>query len=146
MSTRQYIEEHTQTVPNNAVFTTKNVFVKNSLQVTIDGERAVYTTLGTNLVRLLDIPEVGSLVKLTYDVFVEEINTEVDVVKRILMLEEKVTRLEQENKLLAEAVEARVPAKTFRQWLLLMEKNFGKSVLGGTSVLGVQGDQIPSPK
>lgn len=144
MILKRVVENYTQTQENNLVFKVNNTFAKNSVRVTVAGVQVQHSELGTNIIRLLEAVPLGVLVSISYETQVSSYDSDIDIVQRLRDLEKRCTNLEKQNEILLEAIQQRVPAKTFRQWLLVMEKNFGKSVLDSNSLMGIQGESIPN--
>lgn len=144
MILKRVVENYTQTQENNLVFKVNNTFAKDSVRVTVAGVQVQHSELGTNIIRLLEAVPLGALVSISYETQVSSYDSDIDIVQRLRDLEKRCTNLEKQNEILLEAIQQRVPAKTFRQWLLVMEKNFGKSVLDSSSLMGIQGDSIPN--
>ena len=144
MILKRVVENYTQTQENNLVFKVNNTFAKNSVRVTVAGVQVQHSELGTNIIRLLEAVPLGALVSISYETQVSSYDSDIDIVQRLRDLEKRCTNLEKQNEILLEAIQQRVPAKTFRQWLLVMEKNFGKSVLDSNSLMGIQGESIPN--
>ena len=144
MILKRVVENYTQTQENNLVFKVNNTFAKDSVRVTVAGVQVQHSELGTNIIRLLETVPLGALVSISYETQVSSYDSDIDIVQRIRDLEKRCTNLEKQNEILLEAIQQRVPAKTFRQWLLVMEKNFGKSVLDSNSLMGIQGESIPN--
>lgn len=144
MILKRVVENYTQTQENNLVFKVNNTFAKNSVVVSVAGVQVQHSELGTNIIRLLDAVPLGALVSISYETQVSSYDSDIDIVQRLRALEKRCTDLEKQNEILLEAIQQRVPAKTFRQWLLVMEKNFGKSVLDSSSLMGIQGESIPN--
>ena len=144
MILKRVVENYTQTQENNLVFKVNNTFAKNSVRVTVAGVQVQHSELGTNIIRLLETVPLGALVSISYETQVSSYDSDIDIVQRLRDLEKRCTNLEKQNEILLEAIQQRVPAKTFRQWLLVMEKNFGKSVLDSNSLMGIQGESIPN--
>ena len=144
MILKRVVENYTQTQENNLVFKVNNTFAKDSVRVTVAGVQVQHSELGTNIIRLLEAVPLGALVSISYETQVSSYDSDIDIVQRLRDLEKRCTNLEKQNEILLEAIQQRVPAKTFRQWLLVMEKNFGKSVLDSNSLMGIQGESIPS--
>ena len=144
MILKRVVENYTQTQENNLVFKVNNTFAKDSVRVTVAGVQVQHSELGTNIIRLLAAVPLGVLVSISYETQVSSYDSDIDIVQRLRDLEKRCTNLEKQNEILLEAIQQRVPAKTFRQWLLVMEKNFGKSVLDSNSLMGIQGESIPN--
>ena len=144
MILKRVVENYTQTQENNRVFKVNNTFAKDSVRVTVAGVQVQHSELGTNIIRLLEAVPLGVLVSISYETQVSSYDSDIDIVQRLRDLEKRCTNLEKQNEILLEAIQQRVPAKTFRQWLLVMEKNFGKSVLDSNSLMGIQGESIPN--
>lgn len=144
MILKRVVENYTQTQENNLVFKVNNTFAKDSVRVTVAGVQVQHSELGTNIIRLLETVPLGALVSISYETQVSSYDSDIDIVQRLRDLEKRCTNLEKQNEILLEAIQQRVPAKTFRQWLLVMEKNFGKSVLDSNSLMGIQGESIPN--
>ena len=144
MILKRVVENYTQTQENNLVFKVNNTFAKDSVRVTVAGVQVQHFELGTNIIRLLGTVPLGALVSISYETQVSSYDSDIDIVQRLRDLEKRCTNLEKQNEILLEAIQQRVPAKTFRQWLLVMEKNFGKSVLDSSSLMGIQGESIPN--
>ena len=144
MILKRVVENYTQTQENNLVFKVNNTFAKDSVRVTVAGVQVQHSELGTNIIRLLAAVPLGALVSISYETQVSSYDSDIDIVQRLRDLEKRCTNLEKQNEILLEAIQQRVPAKTFRQWLLVMEKNFGKSVLDSNSLMGIQGESIPN--
>lgn len=144
MILKRVVENYTQTQENNLVFKVNNTFAKDSVRVTVAGVQVQHSELGTNIIRLLEAVPLGVLVSISYETQVSSYDSDIDIVQRLRDLEKRCTNLEKQNEILLEAIQQRVPAKTFRQWLLVMEKNFGKSVLDSNSLMGIQGESIPN--
>mgnify|MGYP006961048618 CR=1 FL=1 len=144
MILKRVVENYTQTQENNLVFKVNNTFAKDSVRVTVAGVQVQHSELGTNIIRLLEAVPLGALVSISYETQVSSYDSDIDIVQRLRDLEKRCTNLEKQNEILLEAIQQRVPAKTFRQWLLVMEKNFGKSVLDSNSLMGIQGESIPN--
>ena len=144
MILKRVVENYTQTQENNLVFKVNNTFAKDSVRVTVAGVQVQHSELGTNIIRLLETVPLGALVSISYETQVSSYDSDIDIVQRLRDLEKRCTNLEKQNEILLEAIQQRVPAKTFRQWLLVMEKNFGKSVLDSNSLMGIQGESIPT--
>ena len=144
MILKRVVENYTQTQENNLVFKVNNTFAKDSVRVTVAGVQFQHSELGTNIIRLLEAVPLGALVSISYETQVSSYDSDIDIVQRLRDLEKRCTNLEKQNEILLEAIQQRVPAKTFRQWLLVMEKNFGKSVLDSNSLMGIQGESIPN--
>lgn len=144
MILKRVVENYTQTQENNLVFKVNNTFAKDSVRVTVAEVQVQHSELGTNIIRLLEAVPLGALVSISYETQVSSYDSDIDIVQRLRDLEKRCTNLEKQNEILLEAIQQRVPAKTFRQWLLVMEKNFGKSVLDSNSLMGIQGESIPN--
>ena len=144
MILKRVVENYTQTQENNLVFKVNNTFAKDSVRVTVAGVQVQHSELGTNIIRLLEAVPLGALVSISYETQVSSYDSDIDIVQRLRDLEKRCTNLEKQNEILLEAIQQRVPAKTFRQWLLVMEKNFGKSVLDSNSLMAIQGESIPN--
>lgn len=145
MILKQLIESYTQTDENNLVFKVNNTIENDGSLTVSDGTQLLaFTLIGTTYVKLTNAVPVGTEVIITYNTQVPMHNTDVDIVQRLNALEARCALLEKQNVVLLEALNERVPNKTFRQWLLVMEKNFGKSVIDSNSLMGIQGQSIPS--
>lgn len=71
------------------------------------------------------------------------VNTDVDILKEIRDLQARCELLEQTQVWLLEGLKDKVPQATFKQWLMLMEKNFGKSILDNKYLMGLQSESLP---
>lgn len=145
MNIKLVTEQFTQTDGNNRIIKTANMFIAGSASVvdTLTGATVASKEMSSELIRLLDaVPEGGNLT-VTYSMQVTEYNPSADIMKEVRKLQERVAILEEQNKLLLEGLQQRVPLKTFKQWISLMEKNFGKAVLDENSLMGIQGESLP---
>ena len=145
MNIKLVTEQFTQTDGSNRIIKTANMFIAGSASVvdTLTGATVVSKEMSSELIRLLDaVPEGGNLT-VTYSMQVTEYNPSADIMKEVRKLQERVAILEEQNKLLLEGLQQRVPLKTFKQWISLMEKNFGKAVLDENSLMGIQGVSLP---
>lgn len=145
MQLKQVVEYFTQTEETNLVINTANHFVEGSVVVTKQATGAIvsFKEMGTNIVRLKETIGSNEVLVITYNITVSDINTDLDILREIRDLKERCDLLEQTQVWLLEGLKEKVPQATFKQWLMLMEKNFGKSVLGNNYLMGVQGDSLP---
>lgn len=145
MQLKQVVEYFTQTEETNLVINTANHFVEGSVVVTKQATGAIvsFKEMGTNIVRLKETIGINEVLVITYNITVSDINTDLDILREIRDLKERCDLLEQTQVWLLEGLKEKVPQATFKQWLMLMEKNFGKSVLGNNYLMGVQGDSLP---
>lgn len=144
MILKRVTENQTQGTLSNLVFKTTQNFIRGSVEIT-DGTAAVTATeLSDNIIKLSSPVPIGTTLYISYNVQVSSYDSDIDITQRLRALEETCERLQKQNDLLLAAVKDRVPVKTFRQWLLVMEKNYGKSVLDSNSLLGIQGESIPN--
>lgn len=145
MNTKQVTETFTQVDGNNRVLRTSNTFVEGSVVVkdVLTGNIIPTKEMSTELIKLLDPVAIDTKLMIIYNVQVSVYNTELDLIRELRKLQERVSLLEEQNELLLEAMQERVPLKTFKQWISLMEKNFGKAVLDENSLMGIQGAELP---
>lgn len=144
MILKRVTENQTQGTLSNLVFKTTQNFIRGSVEIT-DGTAVVTATeLSDNIIKLSSPVPIGTTLYISYNVQVSSYDSDIDITQRLRALEETCERLQKQNDLLLAAVKDRVPVKTFRQWLLVMEKNYGKSVLDSNSLLGIQGESIPN--
>lgn len=145
MNIKLVTEQFTQTDGSNRIIKTANMFIAGSASVvdTLTGATVVSKEMSSELIRLLDAVPEGGRLTVTYSMQVTEYNPSADIMKEVRKLQERVAILEEQNKLLLEGLQQRVPLKTFKQWISLMEKNFGKAVLDENSLMGIQGESLP---
>ena len=145
MQLKQIVEFFTQTEDSNQVINTVNHFVQGSVVVTKKATGAVvsFKEMGSNIIRLKESVGKEEVLEIKYNITVTTVNTELDLLKEIRDLKARCDLLEEMQVYLLEGLKEKVPQATFKQWLMLMEKNFGKSVLGNNYLMGVQGDSLP---
>lgn len=145
MQVKQIVEHFTQTDPSNLVITTASHFVEGSVTVvkTSTNVAVSFKEMSTNIIRLLEAVAENEELTITYNVTVSSINTDLDILREIRDLKERCELLEQMQVYLLEGLKERVPLSTFKQWLMLMEKNFGKSILDNKYLMGIQSESLP---
>ena len=145
MQLKQVVEYFTQTEETNLVINTVNHFIAGSVVVTKKATGAIvsFKEMGDNIVRLKETISAGEILTITYNITVSSVNTDVDILKEIRDLQARCELLEQTQVWLLEGLKDKVPQATFKQWLMLMEKNFGKSILDNKYLMGLQSESLP---
>lgn len=145
MKNRKIIEYFTQKTESNFIVEINNTFIKDSVKV-IKKETEVevdFVELSSNIIRLKELVDLNEILTISYEILVTDFNEDIDVLKEIRDLKEKVKSLEKSQELLLKAVQERVPESTFKQWILLMEKSFGKPLISENHLMGIAGQSLP---
>ena len=148
MELKQVVEYYTQDIDTNKVINTTNNFVQGSVEVSkkATGNSVAFKEMGTNIIRLLETAGKDEVLKITYNITVSTINTELDLLKELRDLKQRCENLEETQVYLLEALKDKVPQATFKQWLMLMEKSFGKPILDNKYLMGLQSESLPVGK
>ena len=148
MQLKQVIEYFTQTEDSNQVINTVNHFVKDSVVVTKKATGAVvsFKEMGSNIIRLKESVGKEEVLEIKYNITVTTVNTELDLLKEIRDLKKRCDLLEEIQVSLLEGLSEKVPQATFKQWIMLMEKSFGKPVLDNKYLMGIQSESLPVEK
>lgn len=145
MQLKQIVEFFTQTEDSNQVINTVNHFVQGSVVVTKKATGAVvsFKEMGSNIIRLKESVGKEEVLEIKYNITVTTVNTELDLLKEIRDLKARCDLLEEMQVYLLEGLKEKVPQATFKQWIMLMEKSFGKPVLDNKYLMGLQSESLP---
>lgn len=145
MEIKQVIEYYTQTEDTNKVVNTSNNFIQGSVVVTkkATGMPVSFKEMGADIVRLLETVGKDEVLKIVYNITVSSLNNDADILKEIRDLKTRCEVLEATQVYLIEALKDKVPQATFKQWLMLMEKSFGKPILDNKYLMGLQSESLP---
>lgn len=145
MQLKQIVEFFTQTEDSNQVINTVNHFVQGSVVVTKKATGAVvsFKEMGSNIIRLKESIGKEEVLEIKYNITVTTVNTELDLLKEIRDLKARCDLLEEMQVYLLEGLKEKVPQATFKQWIMLMEKSFGKPVLDNKYLMGLQSESLP---
>lgn len=145
MEIKQVVEYFTQATEDNKVISIDKTFITGSIEVTKKetGTAVSFKEMGTNIIRLLETVGINEVIKITYKTSVSNVNTDLDILKELRELRARCEALEEQQNYLLAGLQERVPMETFKQWIWLMEKSFGKVVLDNSHLQGVQGVSMP---
>lgn len=145
MQLKQIVEFFTQTEDSNQVINTVNHFVQGSVVVTKKATGAVvsFKEMGSNIIRLKESVGKEEVLEIKYNITVTTVNTELDLLKEIRDLKARCDLLEEMQVYLLEGLKEKVPQATFKQWIMLMEKSFGKPILDNKYLMGLQSESLP---
>lgn len=148
MEVKQVFEYYTQENDTNKVINTEKTFIEGSVSVFKKESNApvLFKEMGNKIIRLLEAVSKDEVLQIRYNITVSVVNTDVDILQTLRELQSRCENLERKQEYLMQALQERVPEKTFKQWILLMEKSFGKPVLDNTSLMGVAGVSLPKDK
>lgn len=141
MQHRVKIENIRQEEDNNQVIELENEYVKGSVKIklVVSGTELRdinFTEIGVRYLQLNeDFPE-GTHFRIYYDT-AELDEGDLNVLRELRELREKVNNQQIVIEKLLEAVDQRVEKHTFRVWLKAMEKSFGTRIVG-ENLLGIQ--------
>lgn len=142
MSYKTITEEHQQSVKGNLIFRTKNQFIPNTVRGYVKGSEVKLKEVGKNILKIEDanVLEKDDIIIFEYSIEIISSFPDKDIGGELQKLKDEIISLKESQDILFEALQERVPLKTFNQWLSVMEKNFGKSILQGTKLMGIQGE------
>lgn len=141
MSYKTVTESITQEKDENLIFKTKNQFIPNTVTATTsNGVTVSLKEMGKNIVKIGEPVSKGTIIVFSYSIEIAASMPDEDIFKEMQKIRDKLASLEESQEILMATLQERVPLKTFNQWLSVMEKNFGKTILQNIDLMGIQGE------